>query len=211
MDLLPKEYKQRPGGIIEPSGVKPKAAAAWSRLKSGAGSVNYKGLGLNFLRAGIIGGLLLLGLLLLSWGGLKFYNRALNSQAVKVRQEYAKVFGNTEQELAKKVVDLESRMTLVQSALKNHVYSSEFFNRLSAATLSQVQWVSCELTLKKENKAVLKGRTASYSTLAKQILALQSNDSGFSNVQASGISLDKAGGVGFSVSLNLDPKILQKN
>lgn len=210
MDLLPKEYKQRPGGIIEPAGAKPSAAAAWSRLKSGAKSVNFKSLGLNFLRAGIIGGLLLLGLLLLSWGGLKFYQRSLESQTAKARQEYAKVFGNTEQELAKKVVDLESRMTLVQSALKNHVYSSEFFNRLSAVTLPQVQWVSCNLTLK-NSQAALKGRTASYSILAKQILSLQSKDSGFSNVLASGISLDKAGGVGFDVSLSLDPKILQKN
>jgi len=209
MDLLPKEYKQRVESQNESVGAKLGAGALLARFKSGLASVSEDNFRKNFLRSGIISGLLLLILFLLFWAGLGFYQKSLESQTEKAKQDYAGIFGNNERDLAVKAVDMEKRMGLVQDVLKSHVYSSEFFNRLSAVTLPQVQWTTCEFSAK-ETIVTLKGRATNYAVLAKQILAFQESDSGFFGVKISGIALDKVGGVGFSAALNIDPKILQK-
>ncbi len=160
-----------------------------------------------FLRVGMILGAIILILLLLSWGGLKFYQSSLVSQTQNLKEQESKVFSIKDKELVVQMMDFESGAKLISNLLKNHVYTSEILDKLATSTLPQVQWVSYGLDVI-NRRITLRGRAANYSVLAKQILALQ--DSGFSNVAVSSIALDKVGGVSFGVNFEFDPKIIQK-
>jgi len=204
MDLVPKEYKQKKAGIFGADIRKPSISMGKFSLPKFS---NLPAAGNSFLRVGIILGAAILLLLLLSWGGLKFYQSSLVSQTQNIKEQQSQIFSVKDKELVSQMVDFESGAKLISGLLKNHVYTSEILAQLATSTLPQVQWESYGLDVK-SGKIILKGRAASYSVLAKQILALQ--DSGFSKVAVSGIALDKVGGVSFGVNFEFDPKVLQK-
>jgi hypothetical protein len=94
----------------------------------------------------------------------------------------------------------------VQSIFKNHIYTSQLLDKIAQSTLPQVQWTSYNLDVNSK-KVELQGLAITYNILGKQLLSL--TESGFSNVEASSIKLEKLGGVSFGVSFGFDPKIIQ--
>lgn len=210
MDLFPKDYKKNVS--VLPTDDSGAAVSFWNNLKNklagGRGSFSLPSKAKEtFLRLGaIISGAAFVVILLL-WASLFFYQQSLNNQIKDLKKQQSEIFSVKDKALAAEIVDFNKSATLAQALLKNHVYSSEFFSQLAAATGPRVQWRSLNLSVS-ENSAALKGLAADYATLAKQIIAL--NEAGFSNIKISNILLDRIGGVGFEAVFNFDPKILQK-
>ncbi len=146
-------------------------------------------------------------LVLLLWGSLIIYKNVLTGQINDLKKKQAEVFNDKDKEIATKIIDLEKGSMLMQLLLKSHLYTSNAFDKLAAATVPRVQWQSFDLAVK-NNSINVKGFSADYATLAKQILALA--DGGFINAAISSIAMDKSGGVSFGATFNFDPKILQK-
>ncbi len=211
MDLFPKDYKKNDSSL--PAANSGSTAISWLKNlknKLAAGSGNWavpSRAKETLLRLGVILSGVALLLVLLLWGGLFFYAKSLPIQISDLKRQQSEVFSAKDKEAAVKIVDFDKGAALTQSLLKNHIYSSNIFDKLAAVTMPRVQWQSFNLSVK-DSSIVLKGLAADYTILAKQMLALERD--ALANVKISNISLDKAGGVGFTASGNFDPKILQK-
>ena len=210
MDLVPKEYK-RNSDIVSPSPAsKPNGGQVGENPNPALAGVkfsNFTDKQFNYSKFGIIGGAVLLILLLLAWGGLLLYQKSLNKKIEDLKKQEASVFSSQDKAAAEKIADLEKRANIAQDFLKSHVYSSGVLDSIASVTLPKVKWDSYGLNVK--DKAVtLKGQAADYSTLAKQLFALDQTN--YFNVAVSNVALNKEGTVGFSVNFNFDPKILQK-
>lgn len=208
MDLLPKEYKKG-GDIISPSVLNnnhPSSAAAPAK----AGNISIpKPIrhSFDYLKFGMIGGVILFVLMLLGWGGMKFYQGSLNAKIEDFKKQEAGVFTDQDRAVAEKIAGLEKRANVTQTFLKSHIYTSVILDSIAALTLPKVKWDEYLLSVN-DQKVSLKGEAADYSVLAKQIFTLDQTD--YTNVTVANISLDKGGTVKFSVSFNFNPKILQK-
>ena len=145
---------------------------------------------------------LVLGLIV--FGGLKGYDFYLQKNIGKLEQEIQVAQNQQNTDMIQKVMDLDKSISTVKDLLKNHIYSSLFFEKLEKLTLPQVQWISFTLNVQ-EGTADLIGKAASYSYLAKQIVSFQ--DAKF-EISVSGIGLKKDG-VEFSARIKFDPTILK--
>lgn len=205
MDLFPKEYKTKENG----SGANG-ASAGFGPGKFDLKSIDLAKLaeaGQSLARLGIVISGILLVLALALWGGLFYYKNSLAGQITDLKDKQSKVFSAKDKETALKIINLGKSSDSAKNLLASHIFTSEVFDKVSAATLPQVQWRSMEL-LVAEKIIRMKGVAAKYSVLGKQILALR--EGGFFNVAISKINLDKLGGVAFEASFNFDPKILHK-
>ncbi len=159
------------------------------------------------LRLGVILSGIVFVVVLLLWGGLAVYGNSLTSQINSLKKKQAEVFSDQDIKSAANIVAFDKGAALVQKILKTHIYPSGIFDKLSAVTLPNVQWQSFDADIS-SNSIRVSGFVSDYSSLAKQILALE--DGGFLNIKITNIALDKTGGVGFVATFNFDPKILQK-
>lgn len=196
MDLVPKEYGQKES---EAGFAGKKSGLSLSRVPLDFSSEKKNGL----LKAGVILAALVFVLSCLLWGGLKFYQKSLAEQIDSIRAKQDQIFQAKDKELARSIIDFESGAALIQNLLKNHIYTSEILEKLSALTLPQVQWQTYSLDVKTKSLLV-KGRAANYSVVAKQMLAFK--EGGFFDVAVSGINMDRTGGVSFQLQAGFDPK-----
>lgn len=184
-----------------------KAQDKFSALKSGEGlAIISKAKG-TLMRLGVILSFSIFALVLVLWGSLAIYKSVLTGQVNELKKQQSEIFNDNDKEMATKIVDFEKASVSLQSLLKSHLYASNLFDKLAAATVPRVQWKEFDLTVQ-GNIVNVQGFSANYTTIAKQILAL--SDAGFLSVNVSNISMEKTGGVGFDVVFNFDPKILQK-
>lgn len=196
MDLVPREYKQKEG------------EAGFSAKKA---NLSLRKISLDFppekadslFKAGVVLAALVFVLSCLLWGGLRFYQKSLIEKIDSIRAKQDQIFQAKDKELARSIIDFESGATLIQNLLKNHIYTSEILEKLSALTLPQVQWQTYSLDVKTKSLLV-KGRAANYSVVAKQMLAFK--EGGFFDVAVSGINMDRTGGVSFQLQAGFDPK-----
>ena len=194
MDFIPKQYKSKPiegdGAIksrgISIAGFEPKISAIFSDRR-------------------VIWSVVLLALSFAVWGGLKGYIYYINSVSDKIAQEISSVQNSQNLELAQKIIDTDKTIKIYKGLLKNHIYSSQFFDLLEKVTIPQVQWRSLNL-LTDQGRAQLTGRAASYSVLAKQIVSFEKSDI---KVDVSTVTLTRSG-VEFSATILFDRSIMFK-
>lgn len=197
MDLVPKEYKQQKEETGKLAGsIKPLSAF---QIRAAMKASSQKGT-VVFLSV-------ILVILVIGWGGMKIYGFSLSKQIAQAQTDRQKVFTDEDYKEAQKIVDLQNGAVLIQDILKNHIYTSDFFGKLSEVTLPEVQWETYSMDVKM-NKITSQGKASSYSILAKQILALE--EAGYSKISVSGVSLDKIGGVKFNIAFEFNSKIIQK-
>ncbi|MBU2265098.1 hypothetical protein KJ784_02860 [Patescibacteria group bacterium] len=211
MDLFPKDYKKN-GFSHSSANSGPGATSSLKNFKDRISSGNKvffisSNTKETLARLGVILIVGALGLVLLLWGGLIFYGKSLAAQISDLKKKQAEIFSVEDKKMAAKIVNFDENAVLIQSLLKKHIYSSAIFDKLSLVSLPRVQWRSFDL-LVESNRVALKGFSADYATLAKQMLALE--EEGFTNLKISNILLDKTGLVSFMAAFNFDPKILQK-
>ena len=162
-----------------------------------------------FLKIGIISAAALILISLAAWSGFKIYENWADKKIQDLRAEQAAVFSANDKLEADKILAVENNAAALQSLLKTHIYTSEFFDRLAKYTLPRVQWKSCSLDSRK-GIVIMGGQASDYSMLAKQLLAFEAEEVGFKNIKLSNVSLDKTGGVNFSLNFEIDSKKLQK-
>ncbi len=194
MDLIPKQYKS--GNPDEAKG----------GLKSRGISISDKQSKLLFLlNKRVIICLALILIALVAFGGLKIYNFYIQRNIDDLKIEIKQLQGEQDIELVKKINEMEKSIGIVTDLKKNHIFSSLFFETLERVTIAEVQWRGMNLdTL--QGRATLKGKAASYSFLAKQIVSFK--EQGF-QIDVSGITSTN-NGVEFSAIIKFDPKILLK-
>lgn len=206
MDLFPKDYKKNsslPSANDSGSAAVSQLKNLKDKISAGGGAENTDML----LRLGSIFSALAFLLACLLWGGAFFYKKSLVGGIADLEEQQSMVFSVEDKELAAKIVDFDQGAALAQSLLENHIYSTNFFDKLSSFTVPGVQWLTLDF-IKSSDSVSMKGVSLDYSNLAKQMLALE--EGGFSNVKISGILLGETGGVTFSAAFNFDPKILQE-
>jgi len=190
VDLIPRKKL----GTIEP-------------LLPGAGSVSFS---LDkFLRIGIVAAASLLVVSLVAFGGFKIYGSFASKKIEKLRSEQAAVFTAADQKEAERIISMEKSAAALQTLLNKHIYVSEFFDLVSKYTLPRIQWTACVFNSSK-GQASLSGEAGDYSTLAKQLLSFEGDETGFENIKIANVNLDRTGVVDFEMSLEIDSKKLQK-
>jgi hypothetical protein len=142
---------------------------------------------------------------LLVFGGLKFYESRLRNSYNKIRNDIESREAQNNTEANKQTLAIQKTMASVDKLSVKHIYSSKFFSVLEKTTLPEVTWNNIEIDTK--GSANLQGQAASYSLLAKQIVAFQDAKMG---IDVSGLNLTR-NGVEFSAKINFDPKILLKD
>ncbi len=208
MDLVPKEYK-RQGDIISPPPAPPPPQAGGIGGLAKIKLPNLAKTKVDYIKFGIILAVILLGVSLAAWGGLKFYERSLVSKLTDLQKQEASVFNQQDKITAEKIADLEKRTKVAQDFLKAHVYTSQILNSIASLTLPKVKWDNYGLKVSR-NTVALKGKAADYSTLAKQIFTFEQDSTGFSKITVANINLDTEATVSFNISFVFDQKILQK-
>ena len=192
MDLIPRQQKK--GNPLQDSG-----------LKSRGILISDKGSRFAFLfNKWILVSFAALAFGLIVFGGLKGYDFFLQRSIQNLEQEIKNAQSQQDTEMIQKVTELDKSINTVKDLLKNHIFSSNFFKKLEQLTLPQVQWISSTLDAQ-EGTADLRGKAASYSYLAKQIVSFQ--DAKF-EINVSNIALKKDG-VEFLAHIKFDPAILQ--
>jgi len=193
MDLIPRQQKKGNPNNVD------------AGLKSRGISIDKEESRLLFLsNKWVVLSFCALGLGLIVFGGIKGYDFYLQKNIVKLEQEILNAQNQQNVDMIQKVTYLDKSISTVKDLLKNHIYSSLFFEKLEKLTLPQVQWIGFTLNAQ-EGTADLRGKAASYSYLAKQIVSFQ--DAKF-EINVSGINL-RGNGVEFSARIKFDPAILK--
>jgi len=187
MDLIPKQFKQ-------------------NSIKTKGISISGSRPDFSFLsRKGVFYSLMVVALCLFVWAGVKGYDFYLQRTSKKIVEEIKNIQASQNLDAAQKFIEIDQKAGMVEKLLKNHIYSSQFFDILEKLTLPQVQWKAVSLNTV-DGEVSLSGQAASYSVLAKQIISFQ--EANF-EIKVSGIRLTK-NGVEFSAGAKFDPKILLK-
>lgn len=146
---------------------------------------------------------------LVSYLALFFANQSLNRERASLETEVKSLEQARDLDLETQVSQLQKRIKIFQNLLEGHLYPSRLFTLIEELTIPQVQFNSFNADLE-NHKLNLEGRTASYSFLAKQLTVLE-QDERIKTVETSNIALrSEAGGVGFNLLLEFDPKILKQ-
>ena len=98
------------------------------------------------------------------------------------------------------------RLKALADILKDRIYFSKVFELIEKNTLPQVAWSNTTIDAG-QGKISLTGKTTTYTTLARQLVALEG---AMTKVNVSNISMNMEGGTGFSLELFFDPKILRE-
>ena len=150
----------------------------------------------------------LIGFLVLLLAPILIFQR----QAAVLVQKKVAAETETEQ-IIKNNAELSQRMALVSQRLndfsqllKNHRLNSGIFVFLSAICHPRAQFTGLSVD-ENGSRLTLGLKTENFKTLGEQLLILKSNPR-VSDVNFSGLSIDREGKIICSLSFNLDPKII---
>ena len=145
----------------------------------------------------------ILGLVLLTYGGLYFWQRQLvvhYTDSAKALQD-AEHGRDLKQETA--LLQLKDRIALVKPLLNNHIAWSAAFVRIQRLIGPDIQFDSLNVKLDK-NEYNFKAFAASYLAVAKQLAAFYADDA-ITDVVVGKLSALPTGKVEFTAQLTLDP------
>ncbi len=133
---------------------------------------------------------------------LKLYTSSLNAQLMELENEINTTESQRDKQFEKEALLLNKQLALVGSLLQNHLIWSNVLISVQNLAPSQVQ-MKTVLGDVSENKLEVVGRAANFTTIAKQMAALLSNEA------ITDVSLDKAssfstGGLEYSMRIVFD-------
>ena len=141
---------------------------------------------------------------------VKFNNERTDTQVQIDKQSQSIYEGRTISSIESEVKAAETKIkdfkTLYQGSLK----ATKFFQEFEGSIHPKVSFSNLSLTLDSdEPKAVLSGKTESFQTLIQQIEILQKKTNFIKNFDVSNIGMAGGEGVGFALTLNLQPSIFK--
>lgn len=155
-----------------------------------------------------LGGIFII-LVILFYFGNAAYKGALTREIAKVDQRIVEVQSERDVMVEEDVKDLATRLSVIDSLLLNHTYTSQIFAFLERMTHPAVQFKDFSYRMQ-GNTITMNGSTQSYTTLGEQIVALEQS-SDIKNLAISNIQLDKSGRVLFSISFEVDEALYRSN
>lgn len=149
---------------------------------------------------------------LLGYGGMAFYQRAMEKERVTVEAGTTNVdleIGKLDKDL-KDAVAKQRRLANLAILLGHHIHWSGVFEELEDFTYKQASYSSFESDIAK-NQIRLSGLVPSYTDLGKLILGLkQSENIKDVTLQSSGLSRSEQAGFSFVLELVFDSKLLSR-
>lgn len=154
-----------------------------------------------------------LGLVFVSYFALIGYKLLLNNQIKEIQTQVQSVqdeisgfSGAQNSEPDKELVLIK----LIKKNLSDHIYWTNFFEKLEQVTLPMVQF--SDFSGNAENKTVsMKGKTVSYTTMAQQMAIFNESQDFFSKNIFSGIAKTSQGNISFDLELILSDSLLRPN
>ena len=154
-----------------------------------------------------------LGLVFVSYFALIGYKLLLNNQIKEIQTQVQSVqdeisgfSGAQNSEPDKELVLIK----LIKKILLDHIYWTNFFEKLEQVTLPMVQF--SDFSGNAENKTVsMKGKTVSYTTMAQQMAIFNESQDFFSKNIFSGIAKTSQGNISFDLELILSDSLLRPN
>lgn len=129
----------------------------------------------------------------------------LTQKKVAVETETEQIIKNNT-ELSQRMVLVSRRLNDFSQLIKNHRLNSGIFVFLSAICHPRVQFTGLSID-ENGSRLTLGMKTENFKTLGEQLLVLKSNPQ-ISNVNFSGLSIDREGKIICSLSFDIDPKII---
>lgn len=158
----------------------------------------------------------LLILSLISFLILKYYfivnfdNRIKDTQAQTKKQNQSIYDGKTIADIEEEVKEAESAVKDFKSLYQNRLKATAFFKEFEKSIHPKVYFSNLSLTLDSdEPKASLSGKTESFQTLIQQIEILKKKTNYIKSFDVSNIGMAGGEGVGFALTLNLQPSIFK--
>lgn len=153
----------------------------------------------------------LIALSLLVYGGLFFYGNSLKAQLREAQNQIEGLNKQRDMDFEKKVVSLEKSLNSLKAILNNHSYWSNVFSELGKLTIPQVSFSDFSGTMGKDGSidVSLSGSAGGYTYLAKQMVSF-GQEKLVHSIEVSGITLNTAGGIDFSLKVNFLKDIVVK-
>jgi hypothetical protein len=153
--------------------------------------------------------LVLAGLLVLTYVGLKMYENSIVSSLDPIDQELQNIEKSRDKEVETQLIGLGKQFATIKPLLDAHILWSQALTKVQRITLPRVQFQS--LTSSASSKKFLfKAIADNYTTVAKQIAAFYGEDS-ITDLQLNRVATLTDGKVEFSMELVFDPsKFLNK-
>lgn len=143
-----------------------------------------------------------------SWGGLFFYRRSLDSTRKgwdsKIAEEEERF--NAEGGVGR-LVETSNALNAAKELITNHVFASNVLAFLEETTHQRVQF--SKMSFVRDTRRIdLSGIGASYRTVAEQVSILEGN-SHVERVEFGGLSLSSKGTVDFKLAIVFKPSLLE--
>lgn len=135
---------------------------------------------------------------LVSWGGMKWYLRTLDSASAQSNMEFDQVSKDLSGSRVDRLVAVGTRLSLLQEQLNdtNRVESAVFFSQLEKLTIPEVRISKYEVDMKKRS-LVVTGVTDNFKYIAQQMNQFKRDDF-FKGVTAGTFTRDGKGMITFS-------------
>lgn len=141
-------------------------------------------------------------------GAVFFYNNLLAKQIEDNKASLDRAKGAFEPELIQQIIRRDTRIETAKSLLEGHISVTPLFDYLSTVTLKSVRFRDFNFSYLASDKIqiTMRAQGQSYAAVALESDLLNSQKN-LHNTILSGMSLDPAGTVSFSVSTTIDPGI----
>ncbi|MEN9621946.1 MAG: hypothetical protein RLZZ67_380 [Candidatus Parcubacteria bacterium] len=142
-------------------------------------------------------------------GGAFFYKQYVVKQIDVNKTTFDRAKNAFEPDTVKKITRLDTRLEVGKKLLASHIAVTPFFDFLSSVTLKTVRFkdFSFAYLAKDKIQVSMKGQAQNYAAVALQS-DLFDDQKQLKNTIVSGMALEAAGTVVFSVSTTLDPALL---
>lgn len=148
-------------------------------------------------------GAILVGIMLVLYGGLYFYNNSLSADIANADNQLLALEKQRDKGAETKLLTLQKQIGITNQLIKDHVYWTTGFSHLEAAIEPNVQFESFSGT-RVDNSLNIRATADNYSTIARQIAALVADDS-IKDFTLNNVSTLTSGKLDFSAKINFDP------
>ncbi len=149
----------------------------------------------------------LLILVVAGYVGLRFYLTQLHNEVVDLNNQIKEAAAQVNIQDEQTILRFNDSLNVIRSLFSNHAYFSSLFGILHGSTYPKLSYRSVQVDVSK-NLIQLQGKTQSYTSLAKQIIALR-NISFVKGVDVSGIVF-AVDGLQFGLKIEVNPDIFRQ-
>lgn len=137
----------------------------------------------------------------------KVYLTQIQTEIISINNQIKTEAGKVGVDDENTIVRLSESLAALDGIISNHSYFSNVFSLLSSLTYSKAVFIN--FNADREKSIInLRGSTQSYTTLAKQIVALRENEH-VKSLEISGINFGNSG-LDFGLTLGIDPAVFIK-